>query len=221
MRVQTRVRSVGRRPCCSRRKGYTRPAFDARAREPRTERGTPSLHCSRWKCSATRWRHFSARVSNYVELRNKLAQGLPGADGGESGGSAQGRARAGRQDPRRARRCETRRHLHAAHQQRDEGGPGPPGGRQAPWADLVDDNPGEFAKRINASYPEERPFSTVPANILAILPQLPSTWSIASSDPTLAARYESRRDRRLDPLRPGLCGVRRQIEVPQVDARPH
>jgi hypothetical protein len=41
------------------------------------------------------------------------------------------------------------------------------------WADIVDDNPGEFSTRINGSYPEKKPFSTVPANILAALPRLP------------------------------------------------
>jgi hypothetical protein len=43
------------------------------------------------------------------------------------------------------------------------------------WADIVDDNPGEIAKRINGSYPETKPFSTVPANILALLPRLPDS----------------------------------------------
>jgi hypothetical protein len=36
-----------------------------------------------------------------------------------------------------------------------------------------DDNPGEFSYPINATYPKSRPFSTVPAALLAVLPRLP------------------------------------------------
>ena len=38
---------------------------------------------------------------------------------------------------------------------------------------ILDDNPGEFKHRINGSYPNGAPLSTVPANVLAVLPQLP------------------------------------------------
>ena len=38
---------------------------------------------------------------------------------------------------------------------------------------IMDDNPGEFSHRINGSYPLDRTYSTVPANILASLPPLP------------------------------------------------
>ena len=41
------------------------------------------------------------------------------------------------------------------------------------WADIMDDNPGEFSNQINGSYPDGRPLSTVPPNILAALPRLP------------------------------------------------
>ena len=41
------------------------------------------------------------------------------------------------------------------------------------WASIMDDNPGEFSARINGSYPNGRPLSTVPPNILAVLPALP------------------------------------------------
>jgi len=40
------------------------------------------------------------------------------------------------------------------------------------WAAIEDDNPGAFSHRINDSYPEEKPLSTVPPNILAVLPSL-------------------------------------------------
>ncbi len=41
------------------------------------------------------------------------------------------------------------------------------------WAAIMDDNPGEFALDVNANYPDELPLSTVPASVLAILPELP------------------------------------------------
>jgi hypothetical protein len=38
---------------------------------------------------------------------------------------------------------------------------------------ILDENPGAFSHDINGTYPKERPVSTVPANLLAILPELP------------------------------------------------
>ena len=38
---------------------------------------------------------------------------------------------------------------------------------------VADGNPGDFSDRINSSYPEGNPLSTVPADILAALPRLP------------------------------------------------
>ena len=43
----------------------------------------------------------------------------------------------------------------------------------ATWTAIMDDNPGEFSKEINGTYPDEKPFSTVPGTILAALPVLP------------------------------------------------
>ena len=39
---------------------------------------------------------------------------------------------------------------------------------------IMDDNPGEFWHEINGNYPKSKPFSTVPANVLALLPVLPA-----------------------------------------------
>jgi hypothetical protein len=38
---------------------------------------------------------------------------------------------------------------------------------------VMDENPGSFCHGINGTYPKERPLSTVPATILAVLPALP------------------------------------------------
>jgi hypothetical protein len=40
-------------------------------------------------------------------------------------------------------------------------------------ATIMDENPGDLPNEINGSYPEGLPFSTVPVNILAVLPRLP------------------------------------------------
>jgi hypothetical protein len=40
-------------------------------------------------------------------------------------------------------------------------------------AAIMDENPGAFSNRINRTYPKERSVSTVPANVLALLPRLP------------------------------------------------
>jgi hypothetical protein len=41
------------------------------------------------------------------------------------------------------------------------------------WAAIMDDNPGKFPVHINGSYRDGKPLSTVPPNILAVLPRLP------------------------------------------------
>jgi hypothetical protein len=38
-------------------------------------------------------------------------------------------------------------------------------------AAVMDDNPGAFAHRINGTYPDEKPFATMPVNLLAALPR--------------------------------------------------
>lgn len=43
----------------------------------------------------------------------------------------------------------------------------------ATCAFIRDDNPGEFAYAVNSAYPKTKPFSSVPATMLAVLPRLP------------------------------------------------
>jgi hypothetical protein len=38
---------------------------------------------------------------------------------------------------------------------------------------ILDDNPGDFSHRVDIRYPKTRSYSTVPANVLALLPRLP------------------------------------------------
>ena len=44
-------------------------------------------------------------------------------------------------------------------------------------AAIRDDNPGEFSYDVNDAYPKDKPLSTVPASMLAVLPRLPDDVS--------------------------------------------
>jgi hypothetical protein len=114
---------------------------------------------------------FTARVSAYTELRSELTKDLPPLtvdDPGQVQGAVRALAAKIRVARARAKRGDIftpaiARAFKKALLKVDD----------SAWADIADDNPGEFSKRINASYPENKPFSTVPPNILAILPRLP------------------------------------------------
>jgi hypothetical protein len=115
---------------------------------------------------------FGARVSAYAALRDEMAQGLPPLQVDEPG-EVQKRVRALAAKIRAARKGAKRgdiftaaisRRFQDALRRMDEN----------TWADIADDNPGDFSKHVNDSYPEKKTFSTVPANILALLPQLPA-----------------------------------------------
>ena len=116
---------------------------------------------------------FSTRVWNYFELRSELEQGLPPL--------------AVTDDPAEirvaintlARRIRVAR---AGAKQGDIFTPTITGVFRKTlsiemnpntWAALTDDNPGEFSSQINGTYPDEKPLSSVPTNVLAVLPRLP------------------------------------------------
>jgi len=116
---------------------------------------------------------FSARVWDYSELRSELEKGLPPLTVTD--------------DPaeiRRAVRALAKR-IRVARAGAKEGDMFTPAisveFRKAlilemdinTWAAIMDDNPGEFSNKINGTYPEGKPLSTVPPNILAVLPRLP------------------------------------------------
>jgi hypothetical protein len=116
---------------------------------------------------------FSARVWDYFELRSELEKGLPPLTVTD--------------DPaeiRRAVRALAKR-IRVARAGAKEGDMFTPTisveFRKAlilemnanTWAAIMDDNPGEFSNQINGTYPNEKPLSTVPPNILAALPRLP------------------------------------------------
>ena len=138
--------------------------------ETQRDRDTPVFRVEVWGHIVT---EFSTRVWSYFELRSELEKGLP--------------PRRVTDDPaeiRRAVRALANR-IRVARADAKEGDIFTPtiGAEfrkalllemNAPtWAAIMDDNPGEFSVQINGSYPDEKPLSTVPPNILALLPTLP------------------------------------------------
>ncbi len=116
---------------------------------------------------------FSTRVWDYFELRSELEKGLPGLTVTD--------------DPAQIRRAVSAlaERIRVARTEAKQGDMFTPRisneFRKAltvemnadAWAVIMDDNPGEFSIRINGTYPEGKPLSTVPPNILAALPALP------------------------------------------------
>jgi hypothetical protein len=116
---------------------------------------------------------FSARVWSYFELRSKLEKGLPALTVTDDPAEIRSAVRA------------LARQIRVARAEAKQGDIFTPTisveFRKAlilemnanTWAAIMDDNPGEFFTQINGTYPEGKPLSTVPPNILAVLPRLP------------------------------------------------
>ena len=116
---------------------------------------------------------FSTRVQNYFELRSKLEEGLPPL-----------RVTDDVAEIRRVRRALAKK-IKAARHGAHEGDIFSPAislefkqilalaMNANTWAVIMDDNPGEFSNEINGTYPDDKPYSTVPGTILAALPALP------------------------------------------------
>jgi hypothetical protein len=116
---------------------------------------------------------FNERIRRYSDLRSELEQGLPRLTVTD--------------DPRQIRRAQRAlaKRIRVARAGAKEGELFTPAIAvefkevlclemdAATWAAIMDDNPGEFANRINGTYPSKRTLSTVPPNILARLPSLP------------------------------------------------
>ena len=116
---------------------------------------------------------FTARLSAYESLRDKLEEGLPKLEVTSNPveilraeNLLAARIRTARAGARRGSifspsiRAAFRRALKSVV------GPGP-------CEAIRDDNPGEFDYRINGTYPKYQPLSTVPPKILETLPELP------------------------------------------------
>ena len=143
---------------------------DAQPATTDQSRDTPDFRVQVWGYIVA---DFSARVWNYSELRSELEKGLPPLtvtdDPAEirravrlSQNGSVWRARSAKQGDiftptisvefRKALLLEMNANT---------------------WAAIMDDNPGEFSNQINGDLPGGKPLSTVPPNILAVLPRLP------------------------------------------------
>jgi hypothetical protein len=141
------------------------------AQAPKTHRETTP------DCSAQDWdavvAHFNTRVRAYVDLRSKLEKGLPALT-----------VTADTTETMRTQLALAKR-IRGARAGAKQGDIFTPAigveFRKAllrevnanTWAVIMDDNPGELLARVNGAYPEGKPLSTVPPNILAVLPALP------------------------------------------------
>ena len=134
------------------------------------DRGTPDFRVQVWGSIVA---DFNARVSSYAELRSKMEKGLPPLTVTD--------------DP-----AEIRKAVHALAERIRVARAGARQGEiftptisvefkrvlllemnANTWAAIMDDQPGAFSNRINGTYPEKKPLSTVPPNVLAVLPRLP------------------------------------------------
>lgn len=133
-------------------------------------RNTPDFYVQVWGDAVT---DFNTRVRTYVELRGQLERGLPPLVVTDNPAEIRLAQFALAQEIRVARSgarqgefftlttsTEFKRVLLLTMNART-------------WTAIMDENPGEFRHQINGSYPEGKTFSTVPGNILGLLPRLP------------------------------------------------
>ena len=116
---------------------------------------------------------FHARVRTYADLRAELERGLPPLQVTDDSAAILGRTRALAARLRKARKHakagdiftpEVRDAFRNALQPLVDAGT---------CAALFDDNPGSITVPINGRYPTHQPLSTMPPNVLAVLPPLP------------------------------------------------
>jgi hypothetical protein len=116
---------------------------------------------------------FSARIEAYLELRRSLEQGLPPLVLTDDPEEIERAERALARRIREARADAKQGDLFTREIRADF--------RRALLLEtdsetriaLMDENPGAFSISINGRYPKDRTLSTVPGNLLALLPRLP------------------------------------------------
>lgn len=116
---------------------------------------------------------FRARMDAYAKLRRSLEEGLPRLKVTDDPVEIQRAERLLAQRIRKARAGAVRGNIFTEDIRRGFRQVLRPVTNRATCALLRDDNPGEFQYPINSEYPKERPLSTVPPAMLAVLPKLP------------------------------------------------
>jgi hypothetical protein len=116
---------------------------------------------------------FNARVSTYIELRRELEKGLPALTATDDPAEIRGAVHALAKRIRVARAEATEGDIFTPPISAEFKGVLRVEVHANTCAAIMDDNPGASSHHINASYPEGQPLSTVPPNVLAVLPRLP------------------------------------------------
>ena len=116
---------------------------------------------------------FVTKMDAYAQLRRKLEQGLPPLTVTDDPSEIQRAERLLAQRIRQARAGAGRGDIFTEAIRHGFRQLLRPVTNAATCALIKDDNPGEFQYPINSEYPKDKPLSTLPAAMLAVLPRLP------------------------------------------------
>ena len=116
---------------------------------------------------------FTAKMDAYAALRRSLQEGLPVLAVTARPSEIQAAERALAERIREARAGARRGDIFTAEIRRGFRQLLRPVTNVATCTVVRDDNPGEFSYAVNGDYPKDKPLSTVPASMLAVLPRLP------------------------------------------------
>jgi len=134
------------------------------------DRENPDFRVQVWSDIVT---DFNKRVSSYVALRSELEKGLPPLTVTDDPAEVRQTQRALAKRIRVARTKAKQGDIFTSAISTEFKKALLPETNAKTWTAIMDDNPGEFTPQINSAYPEGKPLSTVPPNILAVLPSLP------------------------------------------------
>ena len=116
---------------------------------------------------------FTSRMDAYAELRRSLEAGLPVLTVTDRPSEIHRAEQLLAERIRRARAGAGRGDIFTENIRRAFRQLLRPVSSDATCQAVRDDNPGEFPYAVNSAYPKGKPFSTVPAALLAVLPRLP------------------------------------------------
>ena len=138
---------------------------------PQQVHDAPDFKVQVWGVAAA---DFDSRIISYVELRDRLQQGLPLLAVTDHPREILRAEQALARRIRRARRSAHGGEIFTAEISSAFKAALVLETRSDTCAALLDDNPGEFSYSVNDTYPKRRPLSTVPPGILMLLPRLPA-----------------------------------------------
>jgi hypothetical protein len=141
-----------------------------RALERHQERDAPDFRVQVWGDVIT---DFSMRVWSYFALRSELEKDLPALAVTDNPDEIRRTVRALAGRIRVARAGAKEGDIFTATISTEFRKALLPAMNASTLSAIMDDSPAELSARINGTYPEGKPVSTVPPNILAILPSLP------------------------------------------------